>query len=82
MCYYLSWSSGSCRLGYALSGAALVEIVFAWPGVGRLTLDSVLKRDYPVLMGIYLVIAISVMAAILITDIVYAFIDPRIRYQS
>jgi len=69
-------------LGYALSGAALVEIVFAWPGVGRLTLDSVLKRDYPVLMGIYLVIAISVMAAILITDIVYAFIDPRIRYQS
>ena len=68
-------------LGYALSGAALVEIVFAWPGVGRLTLDSVLMRDYPVLMGIYLVIAVSVMVAILLTDIVYAFIDPRIRYQ-
>ncbi len=68
-------------LGYALAGAALVEIVFAWPGVGRLTLDSVFKRDYPVLMGIYLIIAISVMGAILLTDIVYAFIDPRIRYQ-
>lgn len=69
-------------LGYALAGAALVEIVFAWPGIGRLTLDSVFKRDYPVLMGIYLIIGISVMLAILLTDIVYAFIDPRIRYQQ
>lgn len=68
-------------LGYALAGAALVEIVFAWPGVGRLTLDSIFRRDYPILMGIYLVISISVMAAILLTDILYAFLDPRIRYQ-
>jgi peptide/nickel transport system permease protein len=68
-------------LGYALAGAALVEIVFAWPGIGRLTLDAVFRRDYPVLMGIYLIIAISVMAAILLTDLIYAFVDPRIRYQ-
>lgn len=69
-------------LGYALAGAALVEIVFAWPGIGRLTLDAVFRRDYPVLMGIYLVIAVSVTLAILLTDVVYALIDPRIRYQK
>jgi len=53
--------------------------VFAWPGIGRLTLDAVAQRDYPVLMGIYLVIAVSVTVATLVTDLVYGLIDPRVR---
>jgi len=69
------------RLGYVITGAALVEIVFAWPGMGRLTLDAVFRRDYTLLMGVYLAVSISVGLMILITDVVYAYIDPRIRYE-
>jgi peptide/nickel transport system permease protein len=68
-------------LGFVFTGAALVEIVFAWPGIGRLTLDAVLRRDYPLLLGVYLILAIAVSVAVLITDIVYAFLDPRIRLR-
>jgi len=67
-------------LGYAIAGAALVEIVFAWPGMGRLMLDAVFRRDYNLLLGIYFVMAVCICLAILITDIVYALVDPRIRY--
>lgn len=68
-------------LGFVFTGAALVEIVFAWPGVGRLTLDAVFRRDYPLLLGIYLMIAITVSLAVLITDLLYALLDPRIRLR-
>ena len=68
-------------LGFVVTGAALVEIVFAWPGIGRLALDAVYKRDYPLLLGIYLMLAVAVSVAILITDVVYAFLDPRIRFR-
>jgi len=68
-------------LGFVFTGAALVEIVFAWPGIGRLTLDAVFRRDYPLLLGIYLVLAIAVSLAVLITDLVYALLDPRIRLR-
>ncbi|MEZ4500834.1 MAG: ABC transporter permease [Thermomicrobiales bacterium] len=68
-------------LGFLFTGAALVEIVFAWPGIGRLTLDAVFRRDYPLLLGIYLMLAIAVSVAVLVTDIVYAFLDPRIRLR-
>ncbi len=68
-------------LGFVFTGAALVEIVFAWPGVGRLTLDAVFRRDYPLLLGIYLILAIAVSVAVLLTDILYAFLDPRIRLR-
>jgi peptide/nickel transport system permease protein len=68
-------------LGYVVTGAALVEIVFAWPGIGRLTLDAVFQRDYPLLLGIYLIIAITISVAILLTDLVYAALDPRIRLR-
>ncbi|MGC4107120.1 MAG: ABC transporter permease [Thermomicrobiales bacterium] len=68
-------------LGFVFTGAALVEIVFAWPGIGRLTLDAVFRRDYPLLLGIYLILAIAVSIAVLITDLVYAFLDPRIRLR-
>ena len=56
-------------------------IIFAWPGIGRLALDAVFKRDYPLLLGIYLLLAISISIAILVTDVVYALLDPRIRLR-
>ncbi len=68
-------------LGFVFTGAALVEIVFAWPGIGRLTLDAVFRRDYPLLLGVYLILAIAVSIAVLLTDIVYALLDPRIRLR-
>lgn len=68
-------------LAYLITGAALVEIVFAWPGTGRLMLDAISRRDYPLLMGIYLIMSISIAVIMVILDIVYAAVDPRIRYQ-
>ncbi|MEJ7578566.1 MAG: ABC transporter permease [Pyrinomonadaceae bacterium] len=66
--------------GMLLSGAVLVETVFAWPGLGRLMIDSLAMRDYPVLMGLFLLISISVVVANFITDLTYAWLDPRIKY--
>lgn len=68
-------------LGYVITGAALVEIVFGWPGIGQLTLNAVLQRDYPLLMGVYIMASISIAVMILATDAVYAVLDPRIRYR-
>ncbi|GHU96601.1 peptide ABC transporter permease [Spirochaetia bacterium] len=64
-----------------LGGAVVTEQIFSWPGIGRLTIDSIMTRDYPVLMGINLMTAVMVLAASLITDILYAVADPRIKYQ-
>lgn len=64
-----------------LSGAVVTEQIFVWPGIGRLTMDSILTRDFPVLMGLNLMSAVVVLLASLITDIVYAVADPRIKYQ-
>jgi ABC-type dipeptide/oligopeptide/nickel transport system permease component len=66
--------------GTMIAGAVLTETVFSWPGLGRLIYDVVLTRDYPVLMGMLIILSISVLIANLITDIVYALLDPRIRY--
>ncbi len=68
-------------LGMLLSGAALVETVFAYPGLGRLTLEALEARDYPVLMGLFLMISIAVAVMNFLTDIVYPLLDPRIRYS-
>ena len=68
-------------LAYVVAGAALVEIVYAWPGTGRLMLNAINRRDYPLLMGIYLMIAISVSVITMIVDILYAWLDPRIRLK-
>ena len=65
-------------LGLTLTGAILVETVFAWPGLGRLMLDSIETRDYPVLMGLFLLVTVGVVVANLITDISYSVLDPRI----
>ncbi|MFN2511498.1 MAG: ABC transporter permease [Pyrinomonadaceae bacterium] len=66
--------------GMLLSGAVLVETVFAWPGVGRLMLDALAMRDYPVLMGLFLMISVSVILVNFIVDLTYSALDPRIRY--
>ncbi len=68
------------QLGYPLAGAALIEIVSGWPGIGRLLLDAVYTRDYPVILGVFAVVSTAVVAANIIVDILYAVLDPRIRY--
>jgi len=67
-------------LAYLITGVALIEIVFAWPGTGRLVLNAINQRDYPVIMGMYLITSVSIALMMLVTDIVYATVDPRIRY--
>ncbi len=69
------------RIGSLFSGAVLVETVFGWPGMGALLLQASLNRDHPVLLGLVLVVAFSVVFANLLTDLVYAWIDPRIRFR-
>lgn len=66
-------------LAYVLAGVTIIEIVFAWPGMGRLILDSIMKRDYPLLMGIYLFLSISIAVTMIIVDVLYSIIDPRIK---
>ena len=64
-----------------LAGAVLVETIFAWPGLGRLALMSVNRRDYPVVMGVNVAVILLVLLANLATDIAYSVADPRIRYD-
>lgn len=70
------------NLAYVISGVAIIEIVFAWPGMGRLMMTAISKRDYPLLMGIYLILSVSIAVCMIIVDVVYAVIDPRIRYNQ
>ncbi len=65
-----------------LGGAVVTERIFAWPGMGRLFLDHVSRGDLPVVMGILMLIAVAVIVFQLITDVVYAWLDPRIRYEA
>jgi peptide/nickel transport system permease protein len=69
------------RLGSLCAGAVLVEAVFAWPGLGRLLLSSLLVRDYPVLLGLFWLVSLTVVFANLLTDLTYAWLDPRVRYR-
>ena len=68
-------------MAFLITGVTLIEIVFAWPGMGRLTMTAINQRDYPTLMGVYLVVSIGVCIVMIIVDIVYALFDPRIRYD-
>lgn len=69
------------RMGFLLSGSVLIETVFAWPGMGRLMYTSISKRNYPLLTGIYLVSSLLICVAMILVDVLYGFIDPRIRYD-
>ena len=68
------------NLGYVVAGAITVEVVFAWPGLGTLTVDALTARDYPVLQGIFLILSVSVVLANFLADIGYTFLDPRVKY--
>jgi peptide/nickel transport system permease protein len=67
------------NLGYVVAGAITAEIVFSWPGLGTLTVDALRSRDYPVLQGVFLLVSIAVVIANFVADLVYAFLDPRVR---
>lgn len=69
------------RAGHVLSGAIVTEIVFGWPGLGRLLLNSLQTRDTPVVLGIFLVVAFFVILANVGTDLTYRWLDPRVRYR-
>lgn len=69
------------RAGHVLSGAIVTEIVFGWPGLGRLLLSSLQTRDTPVVLGIFLVVAFFVILANVGTDLTYRWLDPRVRYR-
>jgi peptide/nickel transport system permease protein len=64
-----------------LGGAVVTEQIFAWPGLGRLFIDSMARSDFPVLMGLLMMISVAVVAFQLLTDIVYTWLDPRIHYS-
>jgi ABC-type dipeptide/oligopeptide/nickel transport system permease component len=68
------------QFGALLGGAVLTESVFAWPGVGRLLVDSIGSRDYPVVQGVVLLLSLVFIVINLLTDLAYAYVDPRIRY--
>jgi peptide/nickel transport system permease protein len=67
------------QFGHLFAGAVLVETVFSWPGMGRLVYESILRRDYPTLLAVLFFSAVLVMAANIVTDLVYRLVDPRIR---
>lgn len=69
------------QFGTLLGGSVLTETVFTWPGVGRLMVDSIMNRDYPVVQGAVLLIAVVFTAVNLLVDIMYSLVDPRIRYD-
>jgi peptide/nickel transport system permease protein len=68
------------ELPFLFTGALVTETVFSWPGVGKLTIDATRDFDYPILMGVLLITAVLVVVSNLLADIVYAIVDPRIRY--
>ena len=68
-------------LPFLFSGTVFIESVFAWPGMGKLVVDAILQRDYPIIMGGSLVFAMMVVVGNLVADVLYAVVDPRIRYD-
>jgi len=69
------------QFGTLLAGTIVTEKIFSWPGIGRLAVQAIDSRDYPLLQGCILLIAISYVAVNLLTDLVYAFVDPRVRLE-
>jgi peptide/nickel transport system permease protein len=69
------------QFGAVLTGAVITETIFAWPGVGRLLIQSIGSRDYPTVQGCILLIAVTYVAMNMLVDVAYGFLDPRIRYE-
>ncbi|MCE2457935.1 MAG: ABC transporter permease [Dehalococcoidia bacterium] len=72
----------SLRLPLLLGGAVVIEVVFSWPGLGQLSVDAIHQRDYPVLMALTLFLSTLVLVSNLMADVLYAYADPRIRYDD
>jgi peptide/nickel transport system permease protein len=73
-------TSFGLTLAFAITGSVVIETVFAWPGLGQLAYQAMLSRDYPLIQGTVLLVAVFVLAANLVVDVLYAYVDPRIRY--
>ncbi len=69
------------QLGTLLGGAVITEIIFAWPGIGQLTIESIQRRDYPVVQACILLISLSYVLVNTLTDLLYAWLDPRVHYS-
>ena len=67
------------QLGFLLAGAVVVEAIFNWPGIGKLILDSLSSRDFPMIQGGILVAATAFVLLNLLVDLAYAYLDPRVR---
>jgi len=70
------------NLGFIVAGSIVVEVVFAWPGMGRLALIAMTNGDYPMLQAVVLIFSVSILIASLLVDLIYAIVDPRIRYAA
>jgi ABC-type dipeptide/oligopeptide/nickel transport system permease component len=70
------------RLGWIVGGAVIVEEIFAWPGMGRLLVESILHRDYPVVEAVLILLGMCVILASLLADVLYAVVDPRVRHAQ
>ena len=68
------------HLGTMFAGTVMTEVVFAWPGMGRLTFNAIIQHDYPVVLGVFIVVGVAVVLANLTVDLLYVLLDPRIRY--
>jgi peptide/nickel transport system permease protein len=68
------------QVAILMAGAVLTETTFSWPGMGRLLLERIYLRDYPTIQGVIVIFAVIVALISLVVDVIYAFIDPRLRY--
>jgi peptide/nickel transport system permease protein len=68
------------QLGTLLGGAVITEMIFAWPGVGQLTIEAIQRRDYPLVQACVLVISLAYVTVNTLTDLVYARVDPRVEH--
>jgi ABC-type dipeptide/oligopeptide/nickel transport system permease component len=69
------------QFGVLLAGAIITEMIFSWPGIGRLTVEAINSRDYPMVQGCILLIALTYIIANLLTDFAYRLLDPRIKVE-
>jgi peptide/nickel transport system permease protein len=69
------------NLGFTMAGAVQIETVFSWPGLGGAIYEAVSRRDFPILQGAFLLIAIAVILANLIADLMYSYLDPRVQVE-
>jgi len=72
----------SLQFGSLLAGSLITETIFSWPGIGRLTVQAIQTRDYPLVQGCVLVIAISYVLVNFFTDLLYKLVDPRVAYDK